>query len=97
MTQKSPARQLQFEYTKASSKGQVVIPRKIRKKLRISEGSLFAVAAQDDTILLKKMTQVISHKDLKTIKLLEEAWEDIENGRYKIRSKESFLRELATW
>ncbi len=43
------------EFTKASSKGQVVIPKAIREKLGISEGTPFAVWSKGDDILLKKM------------------------------------------
>ena len=43
------------EFTKASSKGQVVIPQAIREKLGISEGTPFAVWSKGDEILLKKM------------------------------------------
>ena len=34
---------IETEYTKASSKGQVVIPSNIRKKLEIESGSLLAI------------------------------------------------------
>jgi AbrB family looped-hinge helix DNA binding protein len=98
MTQQTTKKQLQIEYAKPSSKGQIVIPNKIRKQLKIDESSVFAVAAKNDTIVLKKIDpHSIDAKDLKTIKLLEEAWKDIESGRYKIRSKESFFKELANW
>ncbi|HLD19610.1 MAG TPA: AbrB/MazE/SpoVT family DNA-binding domain-containing protein [Candidatus Nanoarchaeia archaeon] len=43
------------EFTRASSKGQVVIPQAIREKLGISEGTPFAVWSKGDEILLKKM------------------------------------------
>lgn len=43
------------EFTKLSSKGQVVIPQDIRHSLRLKEGTPFTVVAQDDTILLKKI------------------------------------------
>ena len=43
------------EFTKLSSKGQVVIPWDIRRKLNLQEGAAFLVATQDDTICLKKM------------------------------------------
>ncbi|MHB8565747.1 MAG: AbrB/MazE/SpoVT family DNA-binding domain-containing protein [Nitrososphaerales archaeon] len=33
--------QEQVEYTKASSKGQIVIPARIRKRLKIEEGERF--------------------------------------------------------
>ena len=89
--------QTEVEYTKASSKGQVVIPSKIRKKLKIDESSMFVVAAQNDMIVLKKLDRRLSDDDLKTIRLIEEAWRDMEKGRYKVRSKESFFEELKKW
>lgn len=44
-----------IEFTKLSSKGQVVIPLDIRHELNLKGGMPFAVMAQQDTILLKKM------------------------------------------
>ena len=43
------------EFTKLSSKGQVVIPRSVRKELGLKEGTPFVVIARKDSILLKKM------------------------------------------
>ena len=39
--------------TKMSSKGQVVIPENIRKRLKLRAGSRFVVVGQDDVIILK--------------------------------------------
>jgi AbrB family looped-hinge helix DNA binding protein len=86
-----------MEFTKASSKGQIVIPTRIRKKLGIREGSVLAVAAEKDMIVLKKVESGLSADDLKTLKLVEEAWKDIESGRYKVREREAFFKELKGW
>lgn len=85
------------ELTRASSKGQIVIPNALRRKLGIREGSAFAVSYKDDLIVLKKLETGISQEDLKTLKLIEEAWEDIEKGRFKRASPEKFFKELAKW
>ncbi len=85
------------EITRLSSKGQVVIPTKVRKKMKIKEGSVFAVSAKKDMIVLKKLGTKIKAEDLKTLKLLEEAWEDIEKGRYEVYSKKAFFKELKKW
>ena len=91
-------RQLQeLEFTKASSKGQIVIPSKIRKRLGIQEGSVLAVATEKDMIVLKKVESGLTADDIKTLKLVEEAWKDIENGRFQVRSKEAFFQELKVW
>jgi len=39
--------------TKMSSKGQVVIPEDIRKRLKLSAGSQFVVVAENDVVILK--------------------------------------------
>jgi AbrB family looped-hinge helix DNA binding protein len=85
------------ELTKASSKGQIVIPTDIRRKLKIKEGSVFAVSAKKNILVLKKLDTGMRPEDLKTLKLLEEAWEDIEKGRYKVYSKEAFFKEFKKW
>ena len=43
------------KFTQMSSKGQVVIPKEIRKEMQLEEGTPFAVIAKHDTILLKKV------------------------------------------
>jgi AbrB family looped-hinge helix DNA binding protein len=85
------------EVTRASSKGQIVIPNALRRKLGIREGSAFAVSYKDDLIVLKKLETEINQEDLKTLKLIEEAWEDIEKGRFKRAPPEKFFKELAKW
>jgi AbrB family looped-hinge helix DNA binding protein len=85
------------ELTRASSKGQIVIPSVVRKKLGIKEGSVFAVSSQKDMIVLKKLETGIKAEDLRTLKLIEEAWEDIEKGRFKRATPEGFFKELAKW
>ena len=85
------------ELTKASSKGQIVIPTNIRRKLKIKEGSVFAISARKNILVLKKLETGMKPEDLKTLKLLEEAWEDIERGRYKVYPKEAFFKEFKKW
>ena len=45
----------ELEITSVSSRGQVVIPQRIRDKLRIIEGEKFVVLGEEDTIVLKKL------------------------------------------
>jgi AbrB family looped-hinge helix DNA binding protein len=85
------------ELTRASSKGQIVIPSIVRRRLGIREGSVFAVSAKNDMIVLKKLQTGIKPEDLRTLKLIEEAWEDIENGRFRRAPPERFFKELAKW
>lgn len=46
---------MEIEFTKLSSKGQIVIPRKIRERLELKEGTPFAVVEQDKEIIIKKI------------------------------------------
>jgi AbrB family looped-hinge helix DNA binding protein len=84
-------------FTKTSSKGQIVIPTVLRKRLGIKEGTVLSVAARKGMIVLKKVDSKLSEQDLKSLRLIEEAWKDIEQGRYRVMSKQSFLNELKEW
>jgi AbrB family looped-hinge helix DNA binding protein len=42
--------------TKMSSKGQVVIPDEIRRRLGLKEGSQFVVVGEKDTVILKTIS-----------------------------------------
>ena len=44
-----------LETTRLSSKGQVVLPLAIRRRLHLSSGSKFAVLGEGDTVILKKI------------------------------------------
>ena len=43
--------------TKMSSKGQVVIPEDIRKKLNLKTGAQFVVVSGEDVVILKAITE----------------------------------------
>lgn len=43
------------ETTRLSSKGQVVLPLAIRRKLHLSNGAKFVVMGERDTVILKKI------------------------------------------
>ena len=43
------------EVTSISSRGQVVIPRRIRERLNLQEGEKFVVIGEEDTIVFKKL------------------------------------------
>jgi len=87
----------QMEIAKVSSKGQLVIPQNIREKLKVKEGSMFAVASCDNTLVLKKIENPLSREDMRTMKLVEEAWKDIEKGRYRIATLEEFEEQARKW
>ena len=43
------------EITRLSTKGQIVIPQKVREKFDLNEGNLLTVIDDDDSIILKKL------------------------------------------
>ena len=85
------------ELTKVSSKGQIVIPQDIRMKFGLREGTILAITAIKDMIAMKKLNTKMTNEDLKTLKLIEEAWNDIEKGRYKTATPDEFFKELEKW
>lgn len=83
--------------TKVSSKGQLVIPQDIRKKLHIQEGNIFAVTSKEDLVILKKVKSPMLEEDLRALNEVEEAWKEIERGEYIKTTKEEFLKALEKW
>ena len=65
-----------MEITKISSKGQLVIPSKIRVELGINEGSVLGVERMKDMIILKKI-------DVDLVRQFKEGLEDLKSGRVR--------------
>jgi AbrB family looped-hinge helix DNA binding protein len=84
----------QIDITKMSSKGQVVIPASLRKD--ISEGDKMIVIRNEDQIILKKADKFDKNieEDLEVAKRAENAWKEIEQGKYKRMSPKDFLKEI---
>ncbi|MEK6854985.1 MAG: AbrB/MazE/SpoVT family DNA-binding domain-containing protein [Nanoarchaeota archaeon] len=87
---------MEIELTRVSSKGQVVIPQRVREKLKIKEGETLAVSSEGDIVVLKKISNPLE-EDLETIEEIKEAWKEIEAGKYKKLSSEEFLKEIEKW
>jgi AbrB family looped-hinge helix DNA binding protein len=45
------------EFTRLSSKGQIIIPQAIRDRMNLEKGTMFAVMQTDDSLCLKKVTE----------------------------------------
>jgi len=65
-----------MEITKISSKGQVVIPSKIRIELEIEEGSTLGIEKVGDMVVLKKI-------DFDLVKHFKNSLADVKAGRIK--------------
>jgi len=84
-------------FTTVSSKGQIVIPNKVRKKLDIKDGNVFAITEKKGLIVLKKVNQELSHDDIKTLKSIHEAWQEIESRKGGKARTSKFFAEFARW
>ena len=80
--------------TKLSSKGQVVIPENIRKKLRLEVGVQFVVLGDNDVVILKKISppsidefDILIRKARKAAKEVGLKKSDIEAAIKKVRAQ----------
>jgi AbrB family looped-hinge helix DNA binding protein len=48
--------------TKMSSKGQVVIPEEVRKRLNLKTGTQFVVVGENDVVILKSISPPSTHE-----------------------------------
>jgi len=88
---------MEIELTRISSKGQVVIPLEIRKKMKLNDGETLAVSARDDLIVLKKIKDPVEKEDLRTLIEIKDAWKEIQEGKFKRMKSEDFLKEINKW
>lgn len=65
-----------MELTKISSKGQIVIPLKIRNELGIKEGSAIVVERVNDMVVMKKV-------DIELVNKFRRGLEDLKAGRVR--------------
>ncbi len=87
------------ELTRISSKGQVVIPARVRSKLGLKPGNLFAILTrpESDIVVLKKIDNKTLQVDLELLREVEKAWKEIAQGKARKASRKRFLEELQTW
>lgn len=65
-----------MEITKISSKGQIVIPSKIRAELEITEGSVIAIERIRDLVVIKKI-------DNDLVSQFDKSLQDLKSGKIK--------------
>ena len=84
-------------FTTVSSKGQIVIPNKVRKKLGIKNGNVFTITEKKGLIVLKKLDQKLTADDINTLQSIQQAWEEIEHGKGGSAKRSEFFKEFAKW
>ena len=87
---------MEIELTKMSSKGQVVIPLDVRRRLNLKDGETLAISTKDDLVVLKKIKNPLED-DLRTLEEIKDVWNEIESGKFKKMSGADFLKEIETW
>lgn len=85
------------EFTRVSSKGQIVIPKDIRESLNIQEGDLLAAVSEENFIILKKVNPKITEQEKILLKRIKEAWDSIDSGDYKEMEGSELLEEMKKW
>ncbi len=65
-----------MEIIKVNSKGQIVIPQKIRKEFKITKDSILALDKMKNHIIIKKI-------DTELLDKIKRSLEDIKHGRIK--------------
>ena len=83
-----------MEITKLSTKGQIVLPEKIRRDLE--PGTAFIVSKQNDLIILKKI-EGLSDEEIKEMKELDKIWKDIDEGKCESYTEEEFFKKMKEW
>ena len=83
--------------TTMSSKGQVVIPREMRKDMK--EGDKIVIIRNGKQIIMKKSSDMEKNleEDLEFARRTEEAWKRYEKGEFISLPKDKFLEELKKW
>ncbi len=87
------------ELTRISSKGQIVIPSRVRQRLGIEVGSVFAILTphKGNMLVLKKIENKSLQADLRDLQEVEKAWREIEGKEAQQTTRKRFLKELETW
>ena len=83
---------MEIEITKITSKGQVVIPQRIRDKEKIIEGEHFFVYGNGDSIILKRTKRLEALENMKEFeKVFRSAWKTAKEKGVK---KEDVAEEI---
>ena len=76
-----------------------MIPSRVRHKLGIEAGSVFAVLTprKGGIVVLKKVDSKSLQADLRIFREVEKAWREIERGEVRRAARKGFVEELETW
>ena len=83
-----------MEITKLSTKGQIVIPEKLRSNLNVGEA--FVVVRKENLLVLRKI-EGLSKDEIQELEELQKIWNEIDGGRCKTSTQEEFIKEMESW
>ena len=88
---------ISIDISKISSKGQIVIPKKIRNNFK--EGDNIVFIEEDNRIILKNMGDLSENfkEDLDISKRIDEAYKRYDEGKFISLSEDDFLKEIKEW
>lgn len=87
----------QIGITKMSSRGQIVIPQDMRKEFK--EGEKLLIIEGDGKLILKKASKIDENfqEDLEFARRTEEAYKEIEAGKFIEMEFDDFIKEMEKW
>lgn len=87
----------EIDITKMSSKGQVVIPKGMRKSLK--EGDKLVIIKNKNQLILKKMSDFSKNlkEDLEFARRTEGAWKAYDRGEFIEMKFDDFIKEMKKW
>lgn len=88
---------MEIGITTISSKGQIVIPKEMRKDLK--EGEKLVLIKNKKQIIIKKATELDKNlkEDFEFARRTEEAWKSYERGEFKQMNFDKFIKEMKKW
>lgn len=88
---------INVDFTRLSSKGQIVIPQDMRRDLRI--GDRFIIIRRDNEFVLKPAVDLGENflEDLDFAKNTLEALKKYDKGKFREKEAKDFLTELEKW
>lgn len=81
-----------LEMTRLSTKGQIVIPKKMREQLNLHPGEYLAIEINQGQIVLRRLPKEIL--SAKTVAESDDAWQEYITGRDKGETLDVVRREL---
>ena len=88
---------MNIDMTRISSRGQIVIPKEIRKGFKV--GERLVVIRNNGRLILKKAKDFSNNieEDIEFAKRTEEAWKAYERGEFIEMDYDEFLDKLKKW